>query len=269
MKLIPKPAVIKRVIEESKEVKSYVLEFSDGSPLTALPGQFVEATVQGVGESTFALSRIDDSGKQFEISVKRIGHLTKMLHRLAEGEIIGIRGPYGNSFPLKDWQGKNIYIIGGGIGLAPLRPVLDYIYKNRKDFGHIDIVFGARTPADILFKNDLLNWQNAADTKLIKTIDIPAEGWTGTVGYVPSVVKDLALAADNSIAITCGPPIMIKYTIDVLSQTGWSGDKIFTTLEMKMQCGIGQCGRCNMGSVLICKDGPVFSLDQVERRFLD
>jgi NAD(P)H-flavin reductase len=263
MELIPKPVIIKKIITESKDVKSFSLEFEDESKMNSLPGQFVEATIQGIGESTFAISRLNQDQKSFEISVKKIGHLTKMLHRMSEGEIIGIRGPYGRSFPIEEWKGKNIFLIGGGIGLAPLRPIIDYLMNNRKDFGHIDIIFGARTPEDILYKTDLENWQNAEDTTVVKTIDIPAEGWTGTVGFVPSVVKDMGLKPDNRIAITCGPPIMIKYTIEALKEQKWLPENIYTTLEMKMQCGIGQCGRCNLGSMMICKDGPVFNLKQI------
>jgi len=263
MELIPKPAIIKRVINDSKDVKSFVLEFQDGSLMNSLPGQFVEATVQGVGESTFAISKLYESKQQFEISVKRMGHLTKMLHRMTVSEIIGIRGPYGNSFPIEDWKGKNIYIIGGGIGLAPLRSVIDHLMLNRKDFGHFDIVFGVRSPQDLLFKEDLEKWATAPDTKLITTIDIPSENWSGTVGFVPSVVKNLELKPDNRIAITCGPPIMIKYTVEALKEQKWQDENIYTTLEMKMQCGIGQCGRCNMGSIMICKVGPVFNLQQI------
>ena len=261
--LIPRPAEIKEVIEESKDVKSYVLEMSDAARVSALPGQFIEISVQGFGEATFAISRLPADGKKFIISVKRVGHLTKMLHRAVQGDIVGVRGPYGNSFPVDDWFGKNIYIIGGGIGLAPLRPVIDHLLLKRDEYAGLKIIFGARSPEDILYKEDLENWNKDKRITLNTTIDIPHEGWNGRVGLIPEVVQDLAISSENGIAVVCGPPIMIKFTINALKELKWSFKQIYTTLEMKMQCGIGQCGRCNIGEKFICKDGPVFRLDQI------
>ncbi len=263
IELVPKPATINDIIEESRDVKSFVLKMNEDQAMHVLPGQFIEVSVQGYGEATFAVTRTSKDKKEFTISVKRIGHLTKMLHRCAEGDVVGVRGPYGNSFPVEDWKAKDIVIIGGGIGLAPLRPVIDHILQHRKNFGELEIIFGARSPADILYKEDLREWEQDKSIVLHTTIDVPFEGWNGRVGVVPVVVKDLAVKPDNKIALVCGPPIMIKFTVAALKELGWPDNKIFTTLEMKMQCGIGQCGRCNIGEKFICKDGPVFSLDQI------
>lgn len=268
IELVPKPVTIKRIVEESRDVKSYVLEMSESLKMSARPGQFVEVSVQGYGEATFAVARTSKDRNEFTISVKRIGHLTKMLHRAAPGDIIGVRGPYGNSFPVDAWRGKDIVVIGGGIGLAPLRPVIDHIIQNRKDYGRLEIIFGARSPDDILYKEDLKIWGNDKSISLHTTIDLPSEGWGGRVGVVPVVVKDLALNPDDKISIVCGPPIMIKFTAAALRELRWPDDRIFTTLEMKMQCGIGQCGRCNIGEKFVCKDGPVFSLDQIPEHAL-
>jgi NAD(P)H-flavin reductase len=263
IELVPKPATIKKIIEESRDVRSLLLEMNNGAGLEASPGQFVEMSVQGYGEATFAVSRLADAQGRFQVSVKKIGHLTKIIHRLAEGEIVGIRGPYGRPFPVDEWKGKGIVIIGGGIGLAPLRPVIDTILADRAGYGNVEIVFGARSPQDILYKDDLARWSKAAGVQLHTTIDIPYEGWDGRVGFIPAVVKDLGIKQDGRIAVLCGPPIMIKLTAEVLRGLGWQDDRMYTTLEMKMQCGIGQCGRCNIDGRLICKDGPVFSLDQL------
>jgi sulfhydrogenase subunit gamma (sulfur reductase) len=263
LELMPRPATVKRIIEESKDVKSLVLAMNDGSKLDASPGQFVELSVQGYGEATFAISRLPDEDGAFQVSVKKIGHLTRIIHRLAEGETVGIRGPYGKPFPVDTWKGKDLVIIGGGIGLAPLRPVIDAILAKRTEYGKLEVVFGARSPQDILYKDDLGQWEKDTSVTLHTTIDIPFEGWDGRVGFIPTVVKDLGLKQDGRIAVVCGPPIMIKLTADALRDLGWQDDRIYTTLEMKMQCGIGQCGRCNIDGRLICKDGPVFSLDQV------
>ena len=259
----PYQTPILEISDESPRVKSFRVKY-DPIPETIQikPGQFVMVWVPGIDEIPMSVSQITEDGI-LSISVAIVGDATRALSQLLVGDNIGIRGPYGNSFPLDEWKSKNIFIIGGGIGLAPLRPIIDHLMKNRNDFGHIDIVFGARSPQDILFKEDLEKWKNAFDTKLVNTIDIPSEGWNGTVGFVPEVVKNLAMKPDDRIAITCGPPIMIKYTAQALKEQKWQDEKIFTTLEMKMQCGIGQCGRCNIGSILICKDGPVFNLKQV------
>jgi len=263
IELVPRPAIIKQIIDESKDVKSFVLEMQEGGMIDAVPGQFVEVSIQGIGEATFAVSRLDENKKQFIVSVKRLGHLTKMLHRSAEGNLVGVRGPYGNNFPLHEWEGKNVVIIGGGIGLAPLRPVIDHMLLHRHDYGHLDIIFGARSPQDILFKEDLEKWQKTEDLVLYTTIDIPHEGWEGRVGLIPAVVKDVNIKPDNRIAIICGPPVMIRFTVAAMQDLGWPKHSIYTTLEMKMQCGIGQCGRCNIGEKYICKDGPVFRLDEI------
>jgi sulfhydrogenase subunit gamma (sulfur reductase) len=268
IELVPEPATIKKIIEESRDVKSYVLQMSEFQKLHANPGQFVEVSVQGFGEATFAVTRMSKDMKQFTISVKRMGHLTKMLHRAAQGDIVGVRGPYGNSFPVNDWKGRDIVVIGGGIGLAPLRPVIDHILQYRKDYGKLEIIFGARTPDDILYKEDLRIWESDKNISLYTTIDVPFEGWTGRVGVVPVVVKDLALKPNGKIAVVCGPPIMIKFTVAALRELKWDDNRMFTTLEMKMQCGIGQCGRCNIGERFICKDGPVFSIDQIREHVL-
>jgi sulfhydrogenase subunit gamma (sulfur reductase) len=263
IELVPGPAVIKQIVDESKDVKSFVLEMREGGMMDAVPGQFVEVSIQGIGEATFAVSRLVKSKKQFIVSVKRLGHLTKMLHRSAEGNLVGVRGPYGNSFPVNDWKGKDIVIIGGGIGLAPLRPVIDHIVSHREEYGHLDIIFGARSPQDILFKEDLETWQETKDLTLYTTIDIPHEGWEGRVGLIPAVVRDVNINPDNRIAVICGPPVMIRFTVAAMQDLGWPAESIYTTLEMKMQCGIGQCGRCNIGEKFICKDGPVFRLDEI------
>ena len=261
--LVPGPAVIKKLDRESADVVSLELEKSDGSPMESLPGQFVEVSVQGNGESTFAVSRLASDRRRFTVSVKRMGHVTRMLHRATEGEVVGVRGPYGRPFPVEEWKGKGIVVIGGGIGLAPLRPVVDHVLAHRDGYRGLEVVFGARTPQDMLFKSDLDTWQKDEYVRLHTTIDFAHEGWTSRVGFVPVVVKDLALRPDGRVAIICGPPIMIRLTVAALAELGWSDDRLYTTLEMKMQCGIGQCGRCNIGEKFICKDGPVFRLDEL------
>jgi len=263
LELVPRPAGLKQIIDESVDVKSFVFEFTDGSKLNSLPGQFVEVSMPGVGESTFAVSRLEDGCRRFHVSVKRMGHVTKALHRSAVGETIFVRGPYGKPFPVADWKGRDILIVGGGIGLAPLRPVVDHILANRRDYGKLDILFGARTPGDMIFRTDLEAWGKNPGIKLVKTIDVECVDWDGCVGLLPNVVKQQVYKPDGRIAVVCGPPVMIRFTMAALKELGWPDQQVYTTLEMKMQCGIGQCGRCNIGGKYVCKDGPVFRLDQI------
>ncbi len=263
MELVPHPARIKQVIEESTDVRSFLIECGDGAKMQSLPGQFVEVSLPGVGESTFAISRLAPGGTEFEVSVKRMGHVTKALHRSAAGEALQVRGPYGKPFPVADWKGKDILVIGGGIGLAPLRPVVDHILAHRKDYGKLDIVFGARTPGDMIYRADLAAWGKNPGIKLVRTIDMECVDWDGCVGLLPTVVKEQGYQPAGRVAVVCGPPVMIKYTMAALRELGWPDTQVYTTLEMKMQCGIGQCGRCNIGSKLVCKDGPVFRLDEI------
>lgn len=262
-KLIPEPVVVRDVIDESADVKSFLLETEDESGFHALPGQFVEVSLRGSGESTFAVSRMHQKNGLFEVSVKRSGSHTRRLHKTTSGETIGCRGPYGNHFPVEDWMGHDLLFIGGGIGLAPLRPVIDRILVERESYGKVDIVFGARSPQDILYKKDMDQWKADESIDLYCTIDRKADGWDGRVGFVPDLVKELAIPPGKKIAVICGPMVMIRYTVTALCELGWQNTAIFTTLEMKMQCGIGLCGRCNMGSILICKDGPVFRMDRI------
>ena len=268
VELIPRVAALKQVIDESTDVKSFAFEFADPSTLGSLPGQFVEISLPGVGESTFAVSRLEDAGRRFYVSVKRMGHVTKALHRSAAGETAFVRGPYGRPFPVADWKGEDILIIGGGIGLAPLRPVVDHMLANRKDYGKLDILFGARTPGDMIFRDDLAAWGKDSSIRLVKTIDVECADWDGCVGLLPNVVKQQGYKCDGRIAVVCGPPIMIRFTVAALRELGWPDEQVYTTLEMKMQCGIGQCGRCNIGGKYVCKDGPVFRLDQIPRTAL-
>lgn len=231
--------------------------------MEADPGQIVEISLQGYDEAPFAISRLFEDEKRFAVSVKRMGHLTKMLHRCSEGDKVGVRGSYGNSFPLNEWEGKDIYVMGGGIGMAPLRPIIDYMLENRNQYGSLEIIFGARSPELFLYKEDIEDWKKDEEIELHMTIDQPADGWNGNVGFVPDLVDELKIESENTIGVICGPPIMINLTTQTLEELGWEKSDIYTTLERKMQCGIGKCGRCNIKEKMVCKDGPVFRIDQI------
>ena len=260
----PELATVETIIEETWDTKTFRAVFNNSElreSFTYEPGQFQEVSVFGVGESTFCLTSTPTRKGCIEFSVKRFGSVTAALHDLSEGAIVGIRAPFGNWFPYGDWKGKNLLFIGGGIGMAPMRSLLNFCLDNRADYGDITTIYGARTPGDLCYGYEFEQWNTGA--KLYLTVDQGDDAWKDHVGHVPGYLKELAPSPDNTIAITCGPPIMIKFALVELANLGFSDEQIYTTLEMKMKCGIGKCGRCNIGSKFVCLDGPVFSYAEI------
>jgi NAD(P)H-flavin reductase len=194
----------------------------------------------------------------------KAGEVTSVFHDLSVGAQVGLRGPLGNWFPYHEMEGKQIILIGGGLGLAPLRPLMFHILANRQKYGHIQLIYGARTPDDLCYIPDLDEWEDRRDVKIIQTIDQEAAGWEYKVGFVPTIVAQVAPSPKDSVAITCGPPIMIKFVLVELEKLGFEPHQIYTTLERRMKCGLGLCGRCNIGHKCVCIDGPVFSLAQLK-----
>lgn len=268
---LPKLAEIIEAKQETPDIKTFKLKFKD--PVTEetfgyIPGQFVEFSVFGEGEAPFCISN-SPTRNTITCSVKKMGKVTQALHDLEVGDTVGIRGPLGNGFPLNDLKGKNLLFVAGGIGLAPLRSLINYCLDNRTDFKDITIVNGARTSKDLVYKDEYHVWEKAKDTKLFLTVDNPEENWTYMVGVVPKILEQIKPDCNESVAIICGPPVMIKFTLPVLLKLGFSPEAIFTTLEMKMKCGLGKCGRCNIDHLYVCKDGPVFSYSQLAQFSLE
>lgn len=264
---MPNIANIEKITEETSDIKTFRLIFEDESiqeSFSFLPGQFVELTVFGVGEATFCLTSSPTEKGYIECSVKKMGKATTVLHELSPGDQVGIRGPYGNTFPLTEMKGKNLIFIGGGIGMAPLRSLLQYVLDNRQDYKKITILNGARSSKDLVFQSEYEEWEKAPDTELQLTIDCAEENWVCMVGFVPAILMQMKPSCENTVAITCGPPVMIKFVIQNLLKLGFCPEGIITTLEKKMSCGIGKCGRCNIGHLYVCKDGPVFSYKQLQ-----
>jgi NAD(P)H-flavin reductase len=193
--------------------------------------------------------------------------LTEALHNLEEDKIIGFRGPYGNGFPIEELKGKNLIFIGGGIGIAALKSLILHCLDRKEDFQNLTLIYGARNVADLVYKREMEEWEEKGALKVFITVDPGGDipGWRGKVGFVPQIVKELAPSWENSVSIICGPPIMIKFTIEVLESLNFSPTQIMTTLEMKMKCGIGKCGRCNLGNLYVCRDGPVFTYAQLQK----
>ncbi len=261
---------IASVIEETPDVKTFRLEFineEEGKNFTFMAGQFGEYSVFGEGESTFCIASPPTRAGYIECTFRKMGRVTKALASREVGDTIGFRGPYGNIFPLDAWTGKSLLFVTGGIALPPLRCVIWNAIDLRKNFKDITIMYGARSVQDLVYKHELDDWGKRGDVKLITTVDPGGESpeWKGEVGFVPTVLEKAAPSSANTIALLCGPPIMIKLTLPVLSKLGFSPENIFTTLENRMKCGIGKCGRCNVGKHFVCKDGPVFTFAQVSQ----
>jgi len=265
----PDLMVIKEIIPETPDTTTFRLQFKD--PATAerfrfRAGQFAEYSVFGEGECTFCIASSPTRMEYIECSFKQYGKVTTSMNKLNVGDIIGLRGPYGNFFPVEEMRGKNVVFIAGGIGLAPVRCVIWNVLDLRDQFKDISIIYGARSVNDLVYKRELEDWKSMSDVRTVVTVDPGGEtpDWTGEIGFVPTIVEKVAPSGENTVAIVCGPPIMIKYTLPVLQKLGFTEDAIITTLENRMKCGCGKCGRCNIGSVYVCKDGPVFTYAQLK-----
>ena len=265
---IPSPARIEEVRVETPDTKTFKVAFCDDdcrAGFSYRPGQFAELSVFGIGEAPFSITSTPSRDGFLEFSMKRMGRVTSALHEMIGGELIGIRGPYGNGFPVEDWKGKNLLFIGGGIGLAPLRSAINYCLDNRAHYGDVEIIYGARSPADLVFKAELEQWARRDDLRLDLTVDRGDGEWTGREGFVPTLVMELRPSPEGVTTITCGPPIMIRLVLQGLAQLGFSDEQIVTTMEMRMKCGIGKCGRCNIGRSYVCVDGPVYNYAQLKQ----
>lgn len=263
----PMLATVVEVVNETHNIKTFRLVLKDEKLMKNFsfePGQVGQLSMFGVGESTFVINSPPTRKDYLQFSVMRAGENTAALHGLSAGDVIGVRAPLGNWFPYDKMKGKDIVFIGGGIGMAPLRTLFLYMLDNRKDYGKISLLYGARSPQDMAFSYELPEWTGRDDVDCVLTIDREAEGWEHKVGLIPNVLLEMAPKPKNTIAITCGPPIMIKFTLQALEKLNFKPEQIYTTLERRMKCGVGICGRCNIGEKYVCIDGPVFSLAELK-----
>ena len=267
---LPYPARIDEIIveNEARDIKTFRLTF-DGSKSVAefehLPGQFAELSLPGVGEAPFGIASSPTETDYLLFTVKRMGLFTTELHSVEAGTGIGVRGPMGKPFPWDRMAGKDLLIIGGGFAFTTLRAAIKYILEpaNRGDFGSVLVIYGARTPGELMYREELVEWQARDDIDVHLTVDKADEGWTQHEGLVTTVLEDLGPSPENALVLACGPPIMIKFTLFSLGKLGFPDDAIILSLEMRMKCGIGKCGRCNIGSKYVCKDGPVFTYEEL------
>jgi NAD(P)H-flavin reductase len=264
--MMPHLAKLVTITDMASEIKLLRLELLNGGGeyfQDYKPGQFAFVSAFGVGEAPFGIASTPGRGSMLEFAVQRLGGVTTELHELGNGDIVGVRGPLGNWFPMDDFKGKDILVMGGGIGGAPLRPVLQTIFDNRADYGKLTILWAARNPDLLIFRDEYADWRAVSDTELYLTVDEADETWDGEVGLITQLLEKVHPTAANTIAITCGPPIMIYFADKTLRKLGFTPEQSYVTLEARMHCGIGKCGRCNLGEKLICVDGPVFSIAEV------
>ncbi len=265
----PHLVCIEEVTEETPDTRTLRLSFQDravAEQFAFKAGQFGEYSVFGAGECTFCIASPPTRKGYIEASFKAVGKVTRALRRLNAGDTMGFRGPYGNCFPVDEMKGKNVVFIAGGIGLAPVRCVIWNTLDLREQFKDITIIYGARSVADLVYKRELEEWAGRSDVRLHRCVDPGGEtpDWKEEICFVPALVEKIAPPSQDAFAVVCGPPIVIALTLPLLEKIGFAPERIYTTLENRMKCGLGKCGRCNVGPVYVCKDGPVFSSAQLK-----
>jgi sulfhydrogenase subunit gamma (sulfur reductase) len=262
---MPIQARILNVSQLTELEKLFSIELPQGIALGHDPGQFVEVSLMGVGEAPISISSSPSrSNGTFELCVRKAGHLTSTLHRLSPGDWIGVRGPFGHGFPLERFRGKDLLLAPGGLGLAPLRSLINQVLDERRDFGRVIILYGARHPSELLFTEELEEWGARPDVELHLTVDRPDEKWNGNVGVITTLFPKIQIYAPNTVAIICGPPVMYRFVLMELFGLSIREGNIWLSLERRMKCGVGKCGHCQMNHVYTCQEGPCFSYDQIK-----
>lgn len=267
---VPYPVTVRNITieNEAKDIKTFELVFENPEDRQAFDyccGQFAELSLLGSGECPIGIASSPMDEDLIQFTVKKMGVVTTALHNLMEGMTMGVRGPYGNGFPMDMLEGSNVVIVAGGFAFTTLRSLTNYILhpQNRDRFGSLTVIYGARSPGELIYKRDLEAWAQKDGIQLHVTVDVGEEGWNGLVGYVPTVLQEVAPSSQDAVAVVCGPPVMIRFSLPVLSELGFPARRILNSLEMRMKCGIGKCGRCNIGDKYVCKDGPVFTLEEL------
>jgi sulfhydrogenase subunit gamma (sulfur reductase) len=264
----PNLANIKEIIKETNNTNTYILEFFDKKLINDFswtPGQFMMLGIPGIGESAISISNTQN-GNLVYLTIRNVGNVTNYLYNMKKGESINIRGPYGMGWPLEIAKGKDIIIVAGGMGIAPLRGLINHIINNRKNYGYLEIIYGARTPDDMIFKYEFNNWNKIKNSTLHLTADQVLEStpFECKIGLVTSCFPMMKTHHRNAITLICGPEIMMRYAAKCLETIGFADEQIYLSLERRMKCGIGKCGHCQIGSKFVCKDGPVFNYADIK-----
>ncbi|MDH5364152.1 MAG: FAD/NAD(P)-binding protein [Dehalococcoidia bacterium] len=262
---LPHLAELIRVEPIAEREKLFEFKLSHGKELGHKPGQFVEISLFGIGEMPISISSSPTKKRSFELAVRAVGNVTNALHRLSKGATVGIRGPFGNGFPLESLKHKDILIVAGGIGLFPLRSLINYILDKRSEFGRLIILSGSRTPKERMFVNELEKWHRREDIELWETVDEGDEEWTGHVGVVTTLSSEVHIDPEKIFAVVVGPPVMYKFVVAECHKKGIPDERIIMSLERRMKCGIGKCGHCQINGVYVCQEGPVFTYAEVKK----
>lgn len=263
--MVPHPAEVTRVRKETHD--TFTLELA-ADEFSFLPGQFNMLYAFGAGEAPISVSGDPQRRDRIVHTIRRVGGVTNELGKLNKGDQLGLRGPFGTGWPLEEAKGKDVLIVAGGIGLAPLRPVIYELFSRREEFDRVGILYGARTPSDLLFAKDLERWRGRFDAEVEVTVDQGDVSWRGRVGVVTSLIDRIELSPSDSVAMICGPEIMMRFTIRALERAGVSAQQTYVSMERNMKCAVGFCGHCQYGADFVCKDGPVFRFDRIEDRFV-
>lgn len=266
--MTPEPFVIKKINRDTADTFTIELTGVDsGQGIAFAPGQFNMLYVFGIGEIPISISGDPTSTKSLVHTIRVVGTVSRALRRLKAGDIVGVRGPFGSHWPVERAEGNDVVLIAGGIGLAPLRPTLYYMLANRKKYAKITLLYGTRTPADILYRAELEQWRARFDLEVEVTVDRGDDSWWGNVGVVPTLIPRAPFDPINAVAMTCGPEVMMRFSVMALRKSGMAVKDIYVSMERNMKCAIGLCGHCQYGGKFVCKDGPVFSYDEVADLF--
>ena len=261
---LPLPATVGKVQRMTKYESFFSCQLDSGAELEHMPGQFVEVSIPGIGEAPISVSSSPTRKGSFEMVIRNVGNVSKALHGLTAGEKVFIRGPFGTKFPVDDaMKGKDVIFVCGGIGIVPIRSAIQYVLDNREDYGRVIILFGAKTPRDRLFVEELEKWHEEKNVTVLETVDHRDEGWSGPEGVITTLLPLVKIDEDNTVAVICGPPIMYKFVIIALLEAKMREDQIYLSLERHMKCGVGKCGHCQINNIYVCQDGPVFKFSNI------
>ena len=261
---LPNMAEVIRTEQLTKMEKLFEIRLKSGQDLGHQPGQFVEVSLFGIGEAPISVSSSPTKKGSFELAVRAVGNVTQAMHRMEKGAVLGIRGPFGKGFPVEAIKGKDILFVAGGIGLVPLRSLINYVIDKRKDFGRVIVFFGAKTPSEQLFLNELAKWRTSKELEYLETVDRADAAWKGNVGVITKLFPKVTLDAQKTVAVIVGPPIMYRFAILEAQVKGIPDDQIIVSLERRMKCGVGKCGHCQINDIYVCQEGPVFTYAQVK-----
>ena len=263
---VPEKATIKKITQLTETEKLFLLSIDSGRSLGHAPGQFVEVSLFGIGEGPISISSPPARDNTFELGVRAAGNLTRALHGLKSGDALGIRGPFGHGFPVENLMGKDLLFVAGGIGLVPLRSLIKYSLEHRDAFGRIIILFGARSPQERLFTDELAAWSKRSDIEFLETVDRSDDGWKGNVGVITTLFKKITIEPRKTAVMIVGPPVMYKYALLEVKEKEVPRNNIWLSLERRMKCGLGKCGHCQINNYYVCQDGPVFAYPQIEEK---